>query len=134
VFCLDTNIVIAIINRRKPELRTRLAAEVERQTTVLVPTCVVYELLYGAAKSEWPDRNRQRITEFLASDVVIEPFNTSDAAEAGAIRADLERRGLPIGPIDILIAAQARKRSAVLVTDNRREFERIPGLMVTGWD
>jgi tRNA(fMet)-specific endonuclease VapC len=134
VFCLDTNIVIAIINRRKPEFRTRLAAEVERRTKLLVPTCVVYELLYGAAKSEWPDRNRQRITEFLASDVVIEPFNADDAAEAGAIRADLERRGLPIGPIDILIAAQARKRGAVLVTDNRREFERVTGLMVTGWD
>ncbi|MFZ4603412.1 MAG: PIN domain-containing protein [Caulobacterales bacterium] len=60
-------------------------------------------------------------------------FDAEDAAEAGDIRAALELQGAPIGPYDILIAAQARRRSAALVTLNRREFERVPGLIVADW-
>ena len=61
------------------------------------------------------------------------PFDAEDAAHAGDIRAHLERKGTPIGPYDYLIAAQARRRGATLVTANRREFERVPGLMVADW-
>ena len=60
-------------------------------------------------------------------------FDPGDAQEAAEIRASLEAKGTPIGPYDILIAAQARRRGAVLVTANRREFERVSGLMVTDW-
>ena len=61
------------------------------------------------------------------------PFEAEDAAHAGDIRAHLESKGTPIGHYDCLIAAQARRRGATLVTANRREFERVPGLMVMDW-
>ena len=61
------------------------------------------------------------------------PFEAEDAAHAGDIRAELEKAGTPIGHYDYLIAAQARRRGAALVTLNRREFERVPGLIVVDW-
>jgi tRNA(fMet)-specific endonuclease VapC len=70
---------------------------------------------------------------FLELPVSIIAFDAEDAAEAGELRAALARTGTPIGPYDTLIAAQARRRSAALVTLNRREFERVPGLIVTDW-
>jgi tRNA(fMet)-specific endonuclease VapC len=61
------------------------------------------------------------------------PFETEDADHAADIRAGLEKAGAPIGPFDYLIAAQARRRSAALVTQNTSEFERVPGLLVVNW-
>ena len=68
-----------------------------------------------------------------ATGISILPFEVEDAEEAGDIRAALERVGRPIGPYDILIAAQVRRRGATLVTANQREFERVPGLAVEDW-
>jgi tRNA(fMet)-specific endonuclease VapC len=70
---------------------------------------------------------------FLALDVTPWPFEPEDAEEAGDIRAELERAGTPIGPYDVLIAAQARRRSALLVTANMGEFTRVPGLRIEDW-
>jgi len=61
------------------------------------------------------------------------PFEVEDASHAADIRAELEKAGTPIGPYDSLIAAQARRRGAALVTLNSREFERVPGLLVVNW-
>ncbi len=61
------------------------------------------------------------------------PFEPEDAEEAGDIRAELERAGTPIGPYDVLIAAQARRRNALLVTANMGEFTRVPGLRIEDW-
>jgi tRNA(fMet)-specific endonuclease VapC len=133
VFCLDTNIVIGVLSGRKPVWIERLARELALGTNLALPVGVHYELLYGAAKSDRPQRSRANLDDFLAARIVVLDFTADDAADAGLIRADLERRGAPIGPIDILIAAQARAREAVLVTDNLREFERVPGLRVTNW-
>jgi tRNA(fMet)-specific endonuclease VapC len=91
------------------------------------------ELRHGAAKSQNPARNHQRIDAFLTAITKIIAFDEADACEAGEIRAFLESKGTPIGSHDLLIAVQARRRDAVLVTLNRREFERVPGLMVTDW-
>jgi tRNA(fMet)-specific endonuclease VapC len=88
---------------------------------------------YGAAKSDRPNRSVDALNEFLALGIAVLPFEIEDAEEAGDIRAALERAGTPIGPYDILIAAQARRRGAVLVTANEREFARVPGLMVEDW-
>ena len=77
-----------------------------------------------------PDR---LLAEFLAPGIAVLPLDAEDAAHAGDIRAHLESKGTPIGPYDCLIAAQARRRSATLVTSNRREFERVPGLLLTDW-
>lgn len=70
---------------------------------------------------------------FLGLGIDVIPFEAEDAAHAGEIRAHLESKGTPIGPYDYLIAAQARRRAATLVTLNMREFSRVPGLMVTDW-
>lgn len=132
MFCLDTNIVIGIINARAPAVETRFRETVGRMP-VLLPAVVLFELRYGYAKSDRRARMEALLDAFLAPGIDILPFDAEDAAEAGDIRAALEVQGTLIGPYDILIAAQARRRRAVLVTFNRREFGRVPGLMVTDW-
>ena len=132
MFCLDTNIVIGIINGRAKAVEARFRATIGR-SPLMLSTVVLFELRYGYAKS---DRQRQMealLAAFLAPGIEVLDFDAEDAAEAGDIRAALELQGAPIGPYDILIAAQARRRSAALVTLNRREFERVPGLIVADW-
>jgi tRNA(fMet)-specific endonuclease VapC len=73
------------------------------------------------------------LDRFLGFGIEVLPFEPEDAAHAGDIRAHLERQGTPIGPYDILIAAQARCREAALVTLNQRELDRVPGLIVVNW-
>jgi len=133
MICLDTNAVIMAINRRKPAVRQRLEAALAAGTTVGVPTVVLFEVRHGIAKSARPKDNTAILAAFLASEVVRWPFEQEDAAEAGEIRATLERSGTPIGPYDLLIAAQARRRGAVLVTADTGEFLRVPGLAVEDW-
>jgi tRNA(fMet)-specific endonuclease VapC len=133
MFFLDTNVIIAVMNRRDDAIDVRLQSEIAAGSTLIVPVPVLFELRYGAAKSQNSARNHERIDAFLTAITEIMEFNEADACEAGDIRAFLESKGTPIGPYDLLIAAQARRRDAVLVTINRREFERVPGLMVTDW-
>ncbi len=133
LICLDTNVVIGIINRRRPEFRVRLRAEFLGGSAIILPAIVLYELRYGVGKSDRAAAAAQLLQEFLSASIEIAPFEAADAGHAGEIRAQLERAGTLIGPFDILIAAQARRRGAVLVTANRREFDRVPGLMVTDW-
>lgn len=133
MFCLDTNAVIGVLSERNPRLAERFDVEIGRGTTILLSTIVLYEMRYGVAKSARPDRNLAVLANFLLFPVSIVAFDADDAAEAGDIRAGLAKSGTPIGPYDVLIAAQARRRGAALVTLNRREFERVPGLIVTDW-
>lgn len=131
--CLDTNAVIAAINRRAPTVRQRLEAALTAGMPVGLPAVVLFELRYGIAKSARPRENAAALTVFLALDLEAWPFDPDDADEAGEIRAVLERAGTPIGPYDVLIAAQARRRGAVLVTANTAEFARVPGLRTEDW-
>ena len=133
MICLDTNVVIAAINRRMPGVRRRLEAALVEGMVIGVPAIVLCEMWYGVRKSSRPDANAAALTTFLTLDVAPWPFEPDDAEEAGDIRAALERMGTPIGPYDILIAAQARRRGAVLVTANTRAFARIPGLRTDDW-
>ena len=130
---LDTNAVIAAINRRLPSVRPRLEAAIVAGEPVGISTIVLFELRYGIIKSTRPQENRAILEAFLALDVTPWPFEPEDAEEAGEIRAELERRGTPIGPYDVLIAAQARRRGAVLITANTLEFARVPGLIIENW-
>ncbi len=93
----------------------------------MVPAIVRFELEYGCAKSAAGERSRAALEVFLSAGFDQPPFDLDDAREAGEIRAGLEARGTPIGGFDTLIAAQARRRGATLVTGNLREFERVPG-------
>lgn len=133
MFCLDTNVVIGVILRRRPDWAARLEREIAARTILLLPVVVLFELRYGAAKSALGRHNRARIEEFLSGPIDVVDFTADDAGEAAAIRAHLEGAGTPIGSYDILIAAQARRRGARLVTGNIGEFSRVPGLMVEDW-
>lgn len=133
MICLDTSIVIAAINDRVPKVRARLMQILADGTVVGIPAIVLYEMWYGIKKSARPPDNAANLATFLALDVTPWPFVPEDAEEAGDIRAGLERVGTPIGPYDVLIAAQARRRDALLVTANRREFARVPGLRTQDW-
>jgi len=133
MICLDTNIIIAAINQRAATVRQRLVKTLHEGTIVGIPTVVLYELWYGIKKSARAQQNTDALDEFLALDVTPWPFEAEDAEEAGDIRAALERLGTPIGPYDVLIAAQARRRGAILVTANKNEFARVPGLQTQDW-
>ncbi|HEX9468152.1 MAG TPA: type II toxin-antitoxin system VapC family toxin [Bradyrhizobium sp.] len=133
MICLDTNIVIRIVNGRSSSLRLRLEEQMRAGTPIALPVIALFEMRYGFAKSDRRDINERLLERFLGLGVDVLPFETEDAAHAGDIRAHLEVRGTPIGPYDILIAAQARCRDAALVTLNQREFDRVPGLIVANW-
>ena len=128
-YLLDTNIVIAL-SKGRPEARTRLAT-IPAQALLLSPV-VLCELEFGIAKSQRPEANRAVLAQLLAN-LPVADFNAEVAVHYGRIRAWLESAGQPIGPNDLLIAAHALSVGATLVTDNLREFSRVPGLAVENW-
>jgi tRNA(fMet)-specific endonuclease VapC len=111
----------------------RIDAAIGSGGRLAISSIVLFELWYGAAKSARPERNAMRIADFLAGPIEVLPFEFGDAQEAGDIRAALERAGTPVGPYDVLIDAQARRRDALLVTANGREFGRVPRLRFDDW-
>jgi tRNA(fMet)-specific endonuclease VapC len=133
MICLDTNAVISALNQRTSPVLTRIEEAIASGAALAISSIVLFELWYGAAKSARPERNTQRIVDFLTGPIEVLPFEPADAEEAGDIRAALERAGTPIGPYDILVAAQARRRDALLVTANAREFARVPRLKFEDW-
>ena len=133
MIALDTNVIITAINRRIPQVRARLLQALGSGTVVGIPSIVLFETWYGIKKSARSEENAANLSAFLALDLTHWPFESEDAEEAGDIRAVLERAGTPIGPYNILIAAQARRRSATLITANTREFARVPGLKTEDW-
>ena len=128
---MDTNVCIRILNGSSPPVAARLQAT--NPAEVRLSAVVKAELLYGARKSTRIDDNLRLLRRFFTPFVSL-PFDDRCAEEAGLIRLDLERSGRPIGPNDLLIAASARAHDLVLVTHNRREFGRIPGLRVDDWE
>jgi tRNA(fMet)-specific endonuclease VapC len=133
MICLDTNVVIGIVNGRSSPLRHRLGEQMRAGTPIALPVIVLFEMRYGFAKSDRRDHNEHLLERFLGLGIDVLPFEAEDAVHAGDIRAELETAGTPIGHYDYLIAAQARRRGAALVTLNRREFARVPGLMLMDW-
>jgi tRNA(fMet)-specific endonuclease VapC len=132
MICLDTNAVIEALAERRPQVRRRFEAALVARTPLAISSIVLFELRFGIAKSNRSRTSTALLNEFL-SRFAIWPFEAEDAAEAGEIRAGLERAGTPVGPYDILIAAQARRRGSLLVTANQREFARVPGLRTEDW-
>lgn len=130
LFMLDTNICIHIIRNNPTKVREKIRQLDPADLAVSIIT--VCELEYGASKSARPDRNRQALTKFLAPFEIC-PFGDHAASHYGDIRAHLESIGKPIGAMDLLIAAHARSLSTILVTNNSREFARVPGLRIEDW-
>jgi tRNA(fMet)-specific endonuclease VapC len=133
MLCLDTNVIVGLLNGRQPALRRRYAEERLAESRLALPAIALFELRFGVANSERPEQNARVLDALLAEGVEILDFDADDAAHAGEIRAHLKRAGTPIGPYDLLIAAQARRRGAALVTNNVGEFSRVPGLIVIDW-
>lgn len=127
---LDANVCIYFMKNAHPQLTKKLLSC--DPADLLISAVTVYELEYGAEKSSWGESNRQKLAMFLAPFNVI-PFTADDAVFAGKIRAYLERKGTPIGPYDIQIAAQALARDIPVITHNTGEFERVPNLKVEDW-
>ena len=126
---LDTNICIYIINTRPPEVLARFHRH--RLGEIGVSSVVAAELAFGVAKSG-SMRNRRALEMFLAP-LEILPFDERAVWVYGDLRADLEKRGQGIGSLDTMIAAHALSLEALLVTNNTREFERVPGLQLENW-
>jgi tRNA(fMet)-specific endonuclease VapC len=133
MICLDTNVVIVALNQPLSPLRARLNRALVGDVPVTISSIVLFELWYGVAKGERRPHNTARIMDFLAGPIQVLNFDAEDARESGDIRAALARAGTPIGPYDVLIAAQARRRGAILVTANKNEFARVPGLQTQDW-
>jgi tRNA(fMet)-specific endonuclease VapC len=127
---LDTSICVELIRGRSAELTARL----KRRTigSVGISSITLAELQYGVAKSSDPPRNTIALAHVVAPLVVL-PFDDQAAAVYGQMRADLERLGQRIGSLDMLIAAHALALGVTLVTNNQREFRRVPGLKVENW-
>ncbi len=129
-FLIDTNICIYIMNNRPPEAVQRFRDS--KVGDVGISSITVSELQYGVSKSTRKKENKQRLEEFLIPFEIL-PYDEIASKHYGEIRAQLEKRGVVIGPLDLLIAAHAMSRDLVLVTNNEKEFKRIKTLKVENW-
>jgi tRNA(fMet)-specific endonuclease VapC len=127
---LDTNAVIMLVSRRSEALLERV--EAINPGSLAVSSIVAHELYYGAYRSQKVDFNLETL-RLLFTDLTILEIDREDARVAGDIRADLARRGMPIGPYDVLIAGQAKARDLPLITNNTAEFSRVMGLRIEDW-
>ena len=126
---LDTNICIYVINMKPPEVLQRFREY--RMGEIGICSVVAAELAYGVTKSG-STRNRQALEMFLAP-LMILPFDEDAIWAYGELRAELERKGTPIGSLDTMIAAHALSLRCTLVTNNTREFAKVPGLALENW-
>jgi len=129
-YMLDTNICISIIKDRPPEVMKSLRRVPVGE--IGVSGIVVAELWYGVFKSTKKKENSAAIEDFLRY-VAVMDWPSSAAVEYGKIRFHLQKKGLMIGAMDLLIAAHAVTLDSVLVTDNVSEFKRVPRLKVENW-
>ena len=128
-YLLDTNIVIYTIKNRPDTLR-EIFNQHDGQMGISAVTRG--ELVFGAEHSQQPERNLADI-EAMAARLDVLPFDEKAAVHFGQLRAELYRRGTPIGPYDMMIAGHARSLGLILVTNNIKEFERVPGLRIENW-
>ncbi|WP_237201495.1 type II toxin-antitoxin system tRNA(fMet)-specific endonuclease VapC [Rothia nasimurium] len=128
-YMLDTNIVIYVMKRRPPEILDTFNQNASR---LCVSSITAAELFFGAAKSAQPELNMRVVEDFLSRLTVL-PYDMDAAAQFGDIKATLQKAGRVIGENDLHIAAHARSRGLVVVTNNEREFERVEALRVVNW-
>lgn len=129
-YMLDTNLCIyAIKNKPESVIRKVLAQNPE---DLCISVITYAELMHGVEKSQAVEKNRIAMSLFLSAITVLD-FNSRAAEVYGEIRAELEKKGTPIGPMDLLIAGHAKSQNLVLVTNNTREFARVTGLQIEDW-
>ena len=129
-FMLDTNTCIYIIKRKPSEVIQRFKRT--KISQIGISSITLSELLYGVSKSSKPEKNKVALVQFIAP-LVILPYGDEAARYYGELRANLEKHGTPIGSLDMLIAAHALSIACTLVTNNKKEFIRIPNLKIENW-
>ena len=131
MYILDTNICIFLIKNKSEHLLNRIMSC--KKEDIYLSSITIAELEYGASKSLYREKNRQAILDFCSNFINILDFSAEDTEAYGLIRAYLEKKGTPIGPYDLQIAAQGLTRNFTIVTNNYDEFARIPDLKVEDW-
>ena len=130
MYLLDTNICIYIIKKKPIVVLNKL--KTKSKNDIYISSITVAELEYGVAKSNYPEKNKISLIEFLSIFNILN-FDDNDAVEFGMIKADLTKKGKIIGPMDLLIAAQAKSKKLILVTNNIKEFERVIDIKIENW-
>jgi tRNA(fMet)-specific endonuclease VapC len=128
-YLLDTNIVIYVLKRRPKEMLEIFNRNASRMA---ISSITLSELIYGAEKSPNVDKNLEAIEEFV-SHLDVLPYDAKASQHYGQIKVALEKRGEIIGENDIHIAAHAISQGLILVTNNLREFKRVPNLARENW-
>lgn len=128
-YLLDTNTCIFTIKNKPAHVRERFSLNTSR---LCISSVTLMELIYGAEKSQAPERNLAVLEGFIARLDVLN-YDAAAAAHSGQIRAELSQQGLPIGPFDLMIAGHARSQGLIVVTNNTREFARVDGLRIEDW-
>ena len=129
-YMLDTNICIYIIKRKPQAVVDRfLRTEISK---IGISSITLNELMYGVTKSSKPEQNQMALAQFLAP-LEILPYTDDAAQYYGELRVYLEKQGTPIGSLDMLIAAHSLSTDCTLITNNEKEFIRIPNLQIENW-
>ena len=126
---LDTNTVIYTIKNRPPQVRDLFR---QHDGQMCISTATLGELIFGAEKSAQPEKNLL-VIEGMVARMEVAHFDDKAAVHFGQIRAELAKAGTPIGPYDMMIAGHARAEGLILVTNNLKEFQRVPGLRLENW-
>lgn len=129
-YMLDTNICIYAIKNQPPQIERMIKLNLD--AGLCISAITLAELEHGVQKSQRVMQNTEALLKFLTILDVL-PFDDSAAVEYGKIQAYLQKKGTPIGTADALIAGHARAEGLILVTNNVREFERVPDLKVENW-
>lgn len=132
---LDTNTCIYLLTGNQTDYQRSILARLDalpRNERPLISSVVLSELQYGVQKSRWRKANQALLDEFML-DFDVSDYDASAAVFYGELRTNLEKRGKPIGPMDMMIAAHALSLDATLVTHNTREFAQVKGLRLEDW-
>ena len=128
-YLLDTDICIYTIKNKPQSVRDAFN---RHHGQMAISSVTLMELIYGAEKSARPIQNLDVVEGFAARMETL-PFDRDAAVHTGQLRAELAKMGTPVGPYDGLIAGHARSRGLIVVTNNHREFSRVPGLRCEDW-
>jgi tRNA(fMet)-specific endonuclease VapC len=129
-YLLDTNICIYIIKKKPAEVFEKFKTLTIGD--VGISSITLAELQFGIEKSSNPEKNREALEKFLTPIEILD-YGYEATVEYGKIRTELEKKGIPIGPLDMLIASHAKSLGVILVTNNEREFMRIVDLKIENW-
>lgn len=130
MYLLDTNICIFAIKKKSSRILTTINSHMG--DGIHISSLTIAELEFGVSNSQFPDKNRLALIEFLSPFDYLN-YDDEDAIEYGRLKTHLRRSGSIIGPIDLLLASQALAKNLIMVTNNVKEFTRVPGLTVQDW-